>query len=136
MQILVIDGQGGGVGKQLVAAIKTQLPGVTVIAVGTNSIATKAMLKAGADDAATGENAAIAACQDTDIITGPIGITIAAAMRGEISPQLAKAIGQSRAKRLLVPLAHCSNIVAGISDLDLPKLTQCVVDEIKKALNK
>ena len=98
MKILVIDAQGGGIGKQVVAAVKKQLPELTITAVGTNSIATAAMLKAGADHAATGENAVVVGCKKANVIIGPIGIVIADAMFGEVTPAMATAVGQSSAK--------------------------------------
>lgn len=97
MKILVIDAQGGGIGKQVVAAVKKQLPELTITAVGTNSIATAAMLKAGADHAATGENAVVVGCKKANVIIGPIGIVIADAMFGEVTPAMATAVGQSSA---------------------------------------
>lgn len=98
MKILVIDAQGGGIGKQVVAAVKKQLPELTITAVGTNSIATAAMLKAGADHAATGENAVVVGCKKANVIIGPIGIVIADAMFGEVTPAMATAVGQSSGK--------------------------------------
>lgn len=103
MNILIVDAQGGGFGKQLVSAIKRDFPQIEVTAVGTNSAATGAMLKAGADHAATGENAVIVGCRTADIIAGPIGIVIADALYGEITPAMALAIAQSKAKRILIP---------------------------------
>lgn len=113
MRVLVIDAQGGGVGRQLVAAIKKDVPGAEVTAVGTNTLATSAMLKAGADQAATGENAVVVGCRRADVITGPIGIVIADALLGEITPAMAVAVGRSPAKRLLIPMNHCDNMVVG-----------------------
>ena len=110
---MVIDGQGGGLGRQLVAAIKARLPQVTVLAVGTNSAATTAMLRAGADQAATGENAVVVGSRSADAIVGPVGIVIADAMLGEITPQMAVTVGQSQAGRVLIPVSQCDNIVAG-----------------------
>lgn len=130
MDILVIDAQGGGVGRQLVSAIKQRLPDATVTAVGTNSAATSAMLKAGADHAATGENAVAVNCRKADIITGPIGIVIADALWGEITPAMAVAVGQSSATRILIPMNHCDNIVVGVSELSAGALIQSAVDEI------
>lgn len=130
MNILVIDAQGGGVGRQLVSTIKQRLPDAVVTAVGTNSAATSAMLRAGADHAATGENAVVVNCRRTDIIVGPIGIVIADALLGEITPAMAVAVGQSSATRILIPMNHCDNIVAGISDLSAGTLIQSAVDEI------
>jgi len=130
MNVLVVDAQGGGVGKQLVAAIKKQYPDVTVTAVGANSAAAAAMLKAGADNSATGENAVVVNCRRADVIVGPIGIVIADSLLGEITPAMALAVSQSNAKRILLPMNHCDNIVVGISDLNLGKLIQQAVDKI------
>lgn len=134
MKILVMDAQGGGFGKQLVTAIKREFPEAEITAVGTNSVATGAMLKAGADHGATGENAVIVGARKADIITGPIGIVIADSLYGEITPAMALAVAQSNAKRILIPFNHCDNIIAGISDLSVGKLIQSAVEEIRKML--
>lgn len=115
MKILVVDAQGGGIGKQLVAAIKQQVENAEVMAVGTNSAATSAMLKAGADHAATGENAVIVAARKADIIVGPVGIVIADSLYGEVTPKMATAIAQSNAKRILIPFNQCDNIIVGVN---------------------
>ncbi|HCC01951.1 MAG TPA: hypothetical protein DEP60_04545, partial [Ruminococcaceae bacterium] len=130
---LVIDGQGGGIGKQLIAAIKKRMPNVSVMAVGTNSSATSAMLKAGADNAATGENAVIVGCRTADIIVGPVSIVVADSMLGEVTPPMAAAIGQSPAKRILIPVNRCNNYIVGISDLPIGRLVQAAVDSIQKS---
>jgi prephenate dehydrogenase len=132
MNILIIDAQGGGVGKQLVSAIKQHMPQHEITAVGTNSAATAAILKAGADNAATGENAVIVGCRKADVIIGPIGIVIADSMLGEVTPAMAVAVGQSTAKKLLIPINHCNNVIIGISDLTIGRLTQNVIDELSK----
>ena len=132
MKILVIDAQGGGVGKQLVAAIKKAFPEDLVTAVGTNSLATSAMLKAGADGAATGENAAVVNCRAADVIVAPIGAVIADAMLGEITPAMALAAGQRPAKRILLPIAHCDNIVAGVKELGMGQLVQEAVERLRE----
>lgn len=131
MKILIIDAQGGGIGKQVVMAIKRSFSQAEITAVGTNSIATAAMLKAGADHAATGENAVIAGCRKADLIIGPIGIVIADAMFGEVTPAMAVAVGQSDAKRLLIPVNHCDNMIVGISDLSIGRLIDSLVKEIE-----
>ena len=131
LQVLVIDAQGGGIGRQLVSALKRELPQARVTAVGTNSLAASAMLKAGADAAATGENAVAVACRQADVIAGPIGIVIADALLGEITPAMARAVGQSRAKRVLIPVNHCGNIVVGVPDLNLGRLIQEAVAQIR-----
>ena len=132
MNILVIDAQGGGIGKQVVAAIKQNMPEMEITAVGTNSAATTAMLKAGADHAATGENAVIVGCRRADVIVGPVGIVIADSLYGEITPAMALAVGQSNARRLLIPVNHCDNFIVGVSDLALGKLIESVISEIRK----
>lgn len=134
MKLLVIDAQGGGFGKQLVAVIKRDFPELEITAVGTNSVATGAMLKAGADHAATGENAVIVGARKADIIAGPIGIVIADSLYGEITPKMALAVAQSNAKRILIPFNHCDNIIAGVADLSVGKLIQSAVEEIRKIL--
>lgn len=130
-RITIIDGQGGGIGKQLVAGIKANCPDAVITAVGTNSIATSAMLRAGADNAATGENAVIVACRNADVIIGPIGIVIADSLYGEITPAMAVAVGQSSASRILIPVNHCNNVVVGVPDLSVGRLIQCVVESLK-----
>lgn len=130
MNILIIDAQGGGIGKQLITAIKEKMPKAIITAVGTNTTATAAMIKAGADHAATGENAAIVGCRKADVIIGPIGIVIADALYGEITPAIAMAVGQSMAKRILIPVNHCDNIIVGVSDLSVSRLIDGVIQEL------
>lgn len=132
MNLLVIDAQGGGIGRQIVSAVKKNFPEQSVTAAGTNSTATSAMLKAGADNAATGENAIIVCCRNADFIIGPVGIVIADSLLGEITPQMAAAIGQSNARRILVPVNHCNNYIVGVPDLTLAKLIEGVVKELRK----
>ena len=134
MRVLVIDGQGGGLGKQLVSAVKGYDRGIEVIAVGTNSAATNAMLKAGADQAATGENSVVTVCRSADVIMGPVGIVIADAMLGEITPRMAQAVGQSTAKRILIPVNLCDNIVVGIENMSMGRRVECAVDALKEIM--
>lgn len=129
MKILLIDGQGGKLGKQLAESILARFPQVELTAVGTNSIATGTMMKSGIKQAATGENSVIVGCRTADIIIGPIGIVIADAMLGEITPNMALAVGQSTATKILLPINRCSNLVAGVGNLS-------VNDMIADALNK
>ena len=124
MQVLVIDGQGGGLGRQLVSAIKERFPNIEVLAVGTNSMATASMLRAGADQAATGENSVVVASSRAEVILGPIGIVIADSMMGEITPRMAVAIGQSHAKRILIPVNHCDNIIVGVAESSMTRNVQ------------
>lgn len=132
MNILVIDAQGGGVGRQLVQEIKKRISDAFVTAVGTNSAATSAMLKAGADQAATGENAVIVACRKADVIVGPIGIVIADSLLGEITPAMAAAVGQSDAKRILIPFNHCDSVIVGIEEIGVGRLVQSAMEELDK----
>ncbi len=112
MRILIIDGQGGGLGKLLVSAVK-DMENVRITAVGTNSIATSAMLKAGAKEAATGENAVIVACRTADVIVGAVGIAIADSLLGEITPAMANAVGGSTAQKILIPMNKCDITICG-----------------------
>ena len=131
---MVIDGQGGGIGKQLVEEIRKALPEAFITAAGTNSIATSAMIKAGADNGATGENAVIVGCRNADIIAGPMGIVIADSLLGEITPSMAVAVGQSSALRILLPVNRCKNLIIGIADMDIATMIKKAVEEIKKAV--
>lgn len=133
MTVLVIDGQGGGIGRQIVENIKKTYPEIVVTAVGTNVLATQAMIKAGADHAATGENAAIVNCRTADIIIGPIGIVIADSLFGEITPKIAVSVAQSAADRILLPMNLCNNYIAGCSQVNTSKLIE---DCLNKILNK
>lgn len=132
MNILVIDGQGGGLGRQIIDSIKKNIEDTFITAVGTNSVASAAMLKAGADVAVTGENSVIVACRTTDVIVGPIGIVVADSLYGELTPKMAAAVGSSLAPKILVPVNHCNNIVVGVPDLSMGKLLEGVVAEIQK----
>ena len=136
MKVLIIDGQGGGLGRQLVTAIKERAGQAEVLAVGTNSTATGAMLRAGADQAATGENAVLAACRRADVIVGPIGIVIADSMLGEITPAMAAAVGQSRAKRILLPVSQCDNIIVGTANLSMAEKVREAADFLSGLLGQ
>ena len=115
MVVVVIDAQGGGIGRQLVSAIARDLPDVELVAVGTNDSATTAMRKAGARQVATGENAVVVACRRADVIVGPIGIAIADSMLGEVTPRMALAVAQSDVPRILVPChSQCDNVIVGV----------------------
>ena len=131
MTILVIDGQGGKLGKRLVESIKKSFPQVEVMAVGTNSVAAQAMHKAGAQRAATGENAVVVNCRNADIIVGPIGIVIADALLGEITPAMATAVCQSSATRVLIPVNHCENYIVGVPDQPIGSLVAAAVQKVK-----
>ena len=130
MEILVIDGQGGGLGRQLVAAVKKAVPQAVVTAIGTNSAATSAMLKAGADRAATGENAVVVGCRRADVILGPIGIVLADGLLGEVTPDMARAVGQSAAFRILIPSDRCETWVAGVSPVGMSALVEDALQKL------
>ncbi len=132
MNILIIDAQGGGIGRQVITAVRQNIPDAVITAVGTNTTATSMMLKAGADYGATGENAVIVGTRKADVIIGPIGITVADSMFGEITPAMAKAVGQSTAKRIFIPVSHCDNIVVGIKNLSMKELIEEVIAELQK----
>ena len=131
MNILVIDGQGGQLGGQLIKLLKENFKDMKIVAVGTNATATSTMLKAGAEQAATGENPLIVACRKADVIIGPIGIVIADSLFGEITPQMAVAVGQANAVRILLPINKCDNLVAGITDLSTAKILEDVILKLK-----
>lgn len=135
MNILVIDGQGGQLGAQIVKAILANYKDVVITAVGTNATATGTMLKAGAHQAATGENPVIVASKKADVIIGPIGIVIADAMLGEITPAMSAAVGQSDAKRILLPVNKCDNLIAGISNVSMSELIEDVILKLKDVVS-
>ena len=124
-KILIIDGQGGQIGSQLIKSIIEY--DVEIMAVGTNSTATNAMLKAGAKNGATGEKPVIVGCKTADIIIGPIGIVIADSLYGEITPKMAIAVGQSNAKKIFIPINKCDNIIVGVNDLSLTVMIRNVL---------
>ncbi|MBQ3257569.1 MAG: DUF3842 family protein [Oscillospiraceae bacterium] len=134
MKIAVIDGQGGRIGQMIVNAIKKEGLACTVRAIGTNSMATAAMLKAGADEGATGENPVIVACRQVNIIIGPLGLLVADGLLGEITPAMAAAIGQSEATKLLLPLNLCNNIVVGTQSMSVSNLISETVNTLKNLL--
>ena len=132
MNILVIDAQGGGLGKQIVQALKEKYKDLEIIAVGTNGIATTNMLKAGASFGATGENAVVVNCARADVIVGPIGILLTNSLYGEITAKMAEAVSLSRAKRILIPFIHDDNVIVGINDYSIKKLIELAVKEVEK----
>ena len=118
MKVLVIDGQGGGLGRQLVAGLSVQCPEAQLTAVGTNSLA-------------PGENAVVVNCRHADVIVGPIGIVIADALLGEITPAMANAVCQSGAKRVLIPVNHCDNYIVGVPEQPVSQLVSAAVQKVK-----
>ena len=132
--ILIVDAQGGGLGKQLITTIRKELNSLHILAVGTNTAATAAMLKAGADEAATGENSILVASRKAEFIIGPLGKVIAHAMLCEMTPGIAKAIAQADARRILIPFSNCDNYIAGVSDFGTGRLIQDAAAHLKAAL--
>ncbi len=134
--ILVIDAQGGGIGRQLISELVKKNTRAHILAIGTNATATAQMLKAGADHGATGENPVIVGCRNADYIIGPIGIVIADSMHGEITPAMAVAVGQSRAEKILIPVTSCGNHVVGTGEANLRDYIQEAVRLLTGALGR
>jgi hypothetical protein len=135
MKILVIDGQGGQLGGQIIKLLKENFAGLDITAVGTNATATATMLKAGAKQAATGENSVIVACRKADVVIGPIGIVVADSMLGEVTPKMAVAVGQADAVRILLPVNRCDNIIAGIPELSVSDVLQDMLAKVKNVIS-
>ena len=134
MRVVVIDGQSGRMGQLLIDRIRAAGLPCEILAVGTNALATAAMLKAGADAGATGENPVLVACRTAEIIAGPIGILSADSLLGEITPAMAVAVGQSPARKVLLPVNQCSNIVVGTQSLSLSRLMDEAVELLRSML--
>jgi dihydrodipicolinate reductase len=132
MKILIIDGQGGKMGQAVVEQLKANFPDQELIAIGTNSIATSTMLKAGANMGATGENSAVYNSQDADIIIGPIGIIVANSLLGEVTPKMAAAISGSTAYKILIPSNKCNSHVVSTQNLNLTEYVSLVVEKVKE----
>jgi len=131
MNIVVIDGMGGGIGKAIIEYLKSELSSAEIMAVGTNSIATSNMLKAGADNGATGENAVIYNCKNADYIIGVVGIAFANSMHGEVSPKMAEAVSSSPAHKILIPLDKCSVSVLGVAEKSIHAYICEIASKIK-----
>ena len=136
MKIVVVDGQGGRLGRLLVEEVKARLPQAQVYALGTNTVATAAMLKAGADFGATGENPVVRNVADADGVLGPVGIVIANAILGEVTPAMAEAVGSCRAKKFLIPMNSCGVLVAGVEEQPLPAYVARAVEALAAELKK
>ena len=132
MKILLIDGQGGKLGRELCESILKRFENVELVAVGTNTVATSAMMKGGARLSATGENAVVVNCRNADIIVGPIGIVIADSMLGEITPKMALAVAQSNAVKILLPANRCNNLVAGVDGISVGDMIADTLNKIEK----
>ena len=136
VRVLVIDGQGGGMGASLVRAVKERCPAAEITAVGTNTAATAAMKLSGADKAATGENAVLACARRADVIAGPVACVIADALCGEITPAMARAVGGADAVRVLVPWGRCENIIVGVADVPSAELIRLAAEAVARAANE
>ena len=136
MNIVVIDGQGGMLGCQLVKGILQRRPELKITAIGTNAIASAAMKKAGAHQAAAGENPVIVACRKADVIIGPVGIVIADSLTGEVTPQMALSVAQADATRILIPSNRCSNLIAGVPDLSVGTLVEDAIAKLMQILDE
>ena len=136
MTILVIDGQGGRLGKQIVEAARSQFPDAEILAVGTNATATATMLKAGADDGATGENPVVVACRDADIVIGPLGIVCADSLLGEVTPAMALAVGQCPAPKVLLPINRCNHFVVGVQPMPVAEQIALAVQQTEQLLQE
>ncbi len=136
MRVAVVDGQGGGIGKLIVARLKKSLPDVHVIALGTNALATLAMLKAGADQGATGENAIRVTVAEVDVVAGCLGIVLANSMLGELTTQMAEAISSTKAKKILLPINRCGVDIIGVDVSEpLPAMIDALVEQVAVLLN-
>lgn len=136
MKIVVIDGQGGRLGRLLVEEVKARLPQAQVYALGTNTVATAAMLKAGADFGATGENPVVRNVADADGVLGPVGIIVANAILGEVTPAMAEAVGSCRAKKFLIPMNSCGVVVAGVGELPMSAYVSLAAEALAAELKK
>ena len=134
MNILVIDAQGGGMGRMLVESLKKALPDQPVTAVGTNALATSAMLKGGADQVATGENAIRVCAAKADIILAPIGMVLADAMLGEVTAEMAVAVGRSPAHKVLLPVSRCQASVVGVAKMTMAEAVERAVAEVAERI--
>jgi hypothetical protein len=135
MNIVIIDGQGGQLGAQLVKEITAKFPDITVTAIGTNAVATATMLKAGAKNAATGENPVVVACRKADVILGPIGIVVADSLLGEVTEKMALAVGRADAVRILIPMNRCDNLVAGVPNLNTATLITDAIAKLRSVID-
>lgn len=132
MKVAVVDGQGGGIGKVITEKLRKEFgERMEIYAFGTNALATAALLKAGANEGATGENAIIQNMSEMDIIVGPLGIIVAHSMLGELTPRMAEAIAKSKARKLLLPINRVRIDVIGAKAEPLPHLVNELLLQVK-----
>ncbi len=134
--VVIIDGQGGSLGKALVKSIKNRFKSIHVLAIGTNSLAASAMLRSGADAIATGENPVVVASRNADVIIGPLGIITADALHGEITPLMALSVAQSKAHKILLPISKCNVSVVGRKNLTLSEMIDLAMEEFAQYLSE
>lgn len=130
MRIVVIDGQGGGMGRSIVERLKERLPGAEIIAVGTNATATAQMVRGGGVRGATGENAVVFNCSQADVVIGPVGIYFANSMLGEVTPRMAEALAACRAEKFAIPVSRCHIHITGIAEQSLSAHIEEAVSQI------
>ncbi len=130
MKVVVIDGQGGKLGRSVIERLRAACRDIEIIAVGTNALATSAMLNAGADAGASGENAVVVNVRDADAVIGPVGIIAADSLYGEVTPAMAAAVAQCRARKILIPVNKCNLFIAGIRDVPVSELVRLAVEEL------
>lgn len=135
MNITIIDGQGGQLGAQFVKEISAHFPDIGLTVVGTNAVATAAMLKAGAKNAATGENAVVVACRKSDVIIGPVGIVIADSLLGEITEKMAVAVAKTDAARILIPTNKCNTFIAGVAKTSTGALIEDAISKLHSIID-
>lgn len=137
MRVAVIDGQGGNIGKAIVEKLRKIIPeDVEIIALGTNAIATSSMMRAGANEGATGENAIIYNVKKVDLIMGTISLVVANSMCGELTAHMANAISESPARKMLLPLNRNNIEIAGVDKKEpLPHLLDTMLQSLKEYLN-
>lgn len=136
MMILVVDGQGGGLGRLLVRELKGAFPQAEIAARRDEFHRRERHDEGRGGLRRHGENAVVVNCRHADIIVGAVGIVIADSMWGEITPRMAQAVGQSDARRVLIPINLCSNLVVGVAEMSMSKLVQAAVDTVRRLTEK
>ncbi|MGE5494670.1 MAG: DUF3842 family protein [Burkholderiales bacterium] len=131
LNVVVVDAQGGGMGAAIVKSLADKYGGrINIIAVGTNGIASAAMKKSGASCCATGENAVCFNVRSADVIIGGIGIIASCGMMGEITPAMARAIAESPAQKILIPISKCNILIPGVMSTGAKELIEMAVDSL------
>jgi len=134
MRIAVIDGQGGGIGKHIVEQLRKKIPELNILALGTNALATGAMLRAGATEGASGESAICYNVERVDLIIGSVAIMMVYGLLGEITAAMATAISASKAEKLLLPIQRGNIMLVGVQRIPLPHQIEALVMEVEERL--